>query len=128
MIRAAITLKICTFEETGAVIAAVTTSIPEAPGTIRNWDYRFCWVRDAYFVIQALNSLGVTITMENYLHYITNIVAGASKGALQPVYGIAQEMRLVERVAPASPDTAEWVRSGSATRPMPSFRTTATAP
>lgn len=100
VIRAAITLKMCTFEETGAVIAAVTTSIPEAPGTARNWDYRFCWVRDAYFVIQALNSLGVTITMENYLHYITNIVAGASKGALQPVYGIAQEMRLVERAAP----------------------------
>ncbi|MGF7210681.1 GH15 family glucan-1,4-alpha-glucosidase [Skermanella aerolata] len=99
VIRAAITLKMCTFEETGAVIAAVTTSIPEAPGTARNWDYRFCWVRDAYFVIQALNSLGATTTMEDYLHYITNIVAGAGKGALQPVYGIAQEMKLVERVA-----------------------------
>ncbi|EWY41014.1 glucoamylase [Skermanella stibiiresistens SB22] len=99
VIRAAITLKMCTFEETGAVIAAVTTSIPEAPGTARNWDYRFCWVRDAYFVIQALNSLGTTVTMENYLHYITNIVAGAANGALQPVYGIAQEMRLIEREA-----------------------------
>ena len=62
------------------MIAAVTTSIPEAPGTARNWDYRYCWLRDAYFVIQALNSLGATTTMEDYLHYITNIVAGARQG------------------------------------------------
>ena len=71
MIRAAITLKLCNFEETGAIIAAHTTSIPEAPGTQRNWDYRFCWLRDAYFVISALNRLGATQTMEAYhqLHH-----------------------------------------------------------
>jgi GH15 family glucan-1,4-alpha-glucosidase len=75
VIRAAITLKLCTFEETGAVIAAMTTSIPEAPGTARNWDYRYCWLRDAFFVVQALNRLGATQTMEAYLRYLANVVA-----------------------------------------------------
>ncbi|MEJ2299352.1 MAG: DUF5911 domain-containing protein, partial [Woeseiaceae bacterium] len=55
VIRAAITLKLCTFEDTGAVVAALTTSIPEAAGSGRNWDYRFCWLRDSYFVLHALN-------------------------------------------------------------------------
>src|SRR5262249_26896693 len=72
VIRAAITLKLCTFEDTGAVVAALTTSIPEAPSSGRNWDYRYCWVRDAYFVVHALNHLGATRTMEQYLHYIIN--------------------------------------------------------
>src|SRR5690606_1124855 len=58
VIRAAITLKLCSFEETGAIVAALTTSIPEAAGSTRNWDYRYCWIRDAYFVIHALNRLG----------------------------------------------------------------------
>ena len=77
VIRAAISLKLCTFEETGAITAALTTSIPEAPNTPRTWDYRFCWLRDAYFVIRALNRLGATQSMENYLDYITTIVADA---------------------------------------------------
>ncbi len=70
VIRAAISLKLCTYEDTGAVLAALTTSIPEAPGSGRNWDYRYCWLRDSYFVIQALNRLGATRTMEGYLRYI----------------------------------------------------------
>ena len=67
MIRAAITLKLCQYEETGAIVAAMTTSIPEAPNSGRNWDYRFCWLRDAFFVVRALNSLSEVGTMENYL-------------------------------------------------------------
>ena len=51
MIRAAITLKLCSFEDTGAVLAALTTSVPEAPGTPRTWDYRFSWLRDAFFTV-----------------------------------------------------------------------------
>ena len=87
VIRAAISLKLCTFEETGAITAALTTSVPEAPNTPRNWDYRFCWLRDAYFVIRALNRLGATHSMEHYLDYITTIVADATT-PLKPVYGI----------------------------------------
>jgi hypothetical protein len=62
VIRAAITLKLCSYEETGAIVAAMTTSIPEAPNTARNWDYRYCWLRDAHFVVHALNRLGATRT------------------------------------------------------------------
>ncbi|CAN1723349.1 Glycoside hydrolase family 15 protein [Hyphomicrobium sp. 1Nfss2.1] len=98
IIRAAITLKLCQFEETGAIIAATTTSIPEAPGTQRNWDYRFCWLRDAFFVVSALNRLGATQTMENYLNYITTI-AVETETPLQPVYGIIPNLPLTERIA-----------------------------
>ncbi len=89
VIRAAITLKLCTFEDTGAVVAALTTSIPEAADSGRNWDYRFCWLRDSYFVVQALNRLGATETMESYLNYIMNIVADAAGQPLKPLYGIS---------------------------------------
>lgn len=88
VIRAAITLQLNVFEDTGAIIAAVTTSIPEAPDTPRTWDYRFCWIRDAYFVVNALNRLGATRTMERYLAFILNIVADAPDGTLKPLYGI----------------------------------------
>ncbi len=97
VIRAAITLKLCQFEETGAIVAAMTTSIPEAPDSGRNWDYRYCWLRDAFFVVRALNQLSEVDTMEHYLRYLGNIVGQATDGHLQPVYGIALERRLDER-------------------------------
>ena len=97
VIRAAITLKLCSFEETGAIIAAMTTSIPEAPGSERNWDYRYCWLRDSYFVVHALNRLGATRTMEEFLRYITNVAASAANGHLQPVYSITLGATLTER-------------------------------
>lgn len=102
IIRAAITLKLATYDDTGAVIAALTTSIPEAPASGRNWDYRFCWLRDAYFVVNALNRLNATRTMERYLGYIIN-VAARSEGDLQPVYRISGRADLDERTVEALP-------------------------
>ena len=99
VIRAAITLKLNTFEDTGAVIAAVTTSIPEAPDTGRNWDYRYCWLRDAYFVINALNRLGATKTMEHYVRFIINTTASSQGDGLRPVYRINGREDLEETYA-----------------------------
>ena len=99
VIRAAIALKLCAFEETGAIVAALTTSIPEAPGSGRNWDYRYCWLRDSYFVIQVLNRLGATRTMEGFLSYISTLAATAGENGLQPLYGIGLESALDESEA-----------------------------
>jgi GH15 family glucan-1,4-alpha-glucosidase len=100
VIRAAITLKLCSFEETGAIVAAMTTSVPEIDGQGRNWDYRFCWLRDAYFVVRTLNRLGYIETMEDFVAYIGNIVLSSKEGYLQPVYGIGLEAKLTEREIP----------------------------
>ncbi len=99
VIRSAITLKLCTFEETGAVLAALTASVPEAPDTQRNWDFRYCWMRDSLFVINALNRLGVTKTMEDYILYIMNLSMMADDGHLQPLYGIALQTNITEWVS-----------------------------
>ena len=101
VIRASITLKLCSYEPTGAIVAAMTTSIPESADSGRNWDYRYCWVRDAFFVVRALNSLAAVQTMETYFRWLMNIVANAKEGHIQPVYGIGMEERLIERIEPA---------------------------
>jgi len=96
IIRAAITLKLSNFEETGAIIAAHTTSIPEAPHSGRTWDYRFCWLRDAYFVVKALNRLGATQTMEDFISFILGI---ASEEIVRPVYSIVPTDNMDETIA-----------------------------
>lgn len=103
VIRAAITLKLCQYEETGAIVAAMTTSIPEAPDSGRNWDYRYCWMRDAFFVVRALNSLSEVGTMESYLRWLHDVVRDSAGGHVQPLYGIGLERALPERIEPGMP-------------------------
>jgi GH15 family glucan-1,4-alpha-glucosidase len=98
VIRAAITLKLSLYEDTGAIVAAMTTSIPEAPHSGRNWDYRFCWLRDAFFVVRALNSISEVATMEEYLRWLMNIVVRSDGGHIQPLYGIGSEEQLPEAI------------------------------
>ncbi len=102
VIRAAITLQLCSFEETGGIVAAHTTSIPEAPNSGRNWDYRYCWLRDAYFVVQALNQLSTTRTMEDYLSYVTTVAAQLNE-PLGPVHSIVPGDQLDEIIAKGLP-------------------------
>ena len=99
VIRCAITLKLCQHEETGAIVAALTTSIPEHDGSERNWDYRYCWIRDAYYTVQALNRLGALDVLEGYLTYLRNLIDGAVDGRIQPLYAVNGEARLDERTA-----------------------------
>jgi GH15 family glucan-1,4-alpha-glucosidase len=103
VLRSAITLKLSAYEETGGIVAAMTTSIPEAPHTVRNWDYRACWMRDAFFTVRALNLLGATLTMEGFLDYIRNTVAINPHGALKPVYGLVPSDPLDEEIVTALP-------------------------
>ena len=100
VIRCAITLKLCQHEETGAIVAALTTSIPEHANSQRNWDYRYCWIRDAYYTVQALNRLGALDVLEGYLEYLRNIVDNAKGGHIQPLYGVGGEATLEEWIAP----------------------------
>ena len=100
VIRAAITLQLCSFEQTGAIVAALTTSVPEAPNSQRNWDYRYCWIRDAYFTVLALNRVGASVTMERFIDYVTNVISMEGGANLRPVYAILPEKSLEERIAP----------------------------
>ena len=102
VIRAAITLAMCVYEETGGIVAALTTSIPEhasEPNEGRNWDYRYCWLRDSYFTVTALNRLSAMGTLERYMSFLRNTVAHTGGGHIQPVFGIALEADLTESVA-----------------------------
>ena len=84
VIRAAITLKLCSFDDTGAIVAALTTSVPEAAGSSRNWDYRFCWLRDAFFTVTALNRLSATRTMEAFVRFVLDSLQRDDQAPISP--------------------------------------------
>jgi GH15 family glucan-1,4-alpha-glucosidase len=97
VIRSALVLKLHQYDDTGALLAATTTSLAEAPGSGRTWDYRYCWLRDAYFTLAAFERMGFVDEMERFLLYLRNL-CGEGVEELQPVYGIGGERRLDERI------------------------------
>lgn len=96
IIRSALLLKIKQFEDTGAIVAAGTTSLPEHPGSGRNWDYRFCWMRDSYYTLTAFNHIGHFEELERYFHYIENTTVN-EEGRFQPLYAIDGHKELTEK-------------------------------
>lgn len=97
VIRSCLVLKLHQFEDTGAIIAASTTSLPESPGSGRNWDYRYCWIRDAYYTLHALANIGQGSELEKYAHYIQNLALRA-EGRYSPVYNIRGETNFPEEI------------------------------
>ena len=95
ILRSAMTLKLLTFEKTGAVLAAATTSLPETIGEVRNWDYRFCWIRDASMVIKVIAKLGHVQIVKNFIRYIIDLIPDKNE-KLQIMYGISGEKILTE--------------------------------
>lgn len=97
VIRSSLALKIHQYEDTGAIIAASTTSLPEYDGSGRCWDYRFCWLRDAYYILNAFNNIGHFEEAEQYFHYIANLTV-RSDGRYNPLYKITGTADFDEKI------------------------------
>lgn len=110
VMRSALVLKALTYSETGGIVAAATTSLPEQPGGVRNWDYRFCWLRDATFTLYALLMSGFTEEAKAWRKWLVHVVA-AEPSKLQIVYGLAGERWLDERTLP-------WLQGFDESRPV----------
>ena len=112
--RSLIVLKALTYRPTGGMVAAPTTSLPEQPGGERNWDYRYCWLRDATFTLLAFMESGLFEEAHAWRDWLVRAVAGEPR-AVQPVYGVAGEQRLIEWIEPDLPgfNGARPVRVGN---------------
>jgi GH15 family glucan-1,4-alpha-glucosidase len=115
VMRSLITLKALTYKPTGGIVAAATTSLPERPGSVRNWDYRYCWLRDATFTLNALLLAGYTEEAGAWREWLVRAVAG-SPDDLQIVYGVSGVRRLDEIELPWLPgyEGSKPVRVGNA--------------
>jgi GH15 family glucan-1,4-alpha-glucosidase len=98
VVRSLLTLKTLTYGPTGGIVAAVTTSLPEALGGVRNWDYRFCWLRDATITLQSLMYSGYVEEARDWRAWLLRAIAG-DPAELQIMYGVAGERRLDEQIA-----------------------------
>jgi len=98
VIRSALALKLHCFEDTGAIVASMTTSLPESPGSGRTWDYRYCWLRDAYYTLGAFRLLGHYEEREQFLQFLLNIASSAPELDLAPLYRIDGKSDLTEQI------------------------------
>ncbi|MDP9013361.1 MAG: glycoside hydrolase family 15 protein [Pseudomonadota bacterium] len=115
VVRSLVTLKALTFKPTGGIVAAPTTSLPEQPGGVRNWDYRYCWLRDATFTLNALLQTGYVKEATDWREWLLRAVAGSPED-LQILYGVNGTRRLDEIELPWLPgyQGAAPVRIGNA--------------